>query len=191
MRPTIKEREVGVAVQLDVWVHDRIGRPMLLAWPGWWISDATFAARAKTRFESSSPARASSSVTSASSCATRSFTPKARQPRGRHLFEVKSRAGRTLPAGSATFFKRTATRRSLATKIGDCQPFDGRDKLVQPPKETFEGSGTSRKAGAGAQEASRRVHFFFRACPAKHDFQGSTYRIPFGLDPSELLALLP
>src|SRR5258708_3554838 len=127
----LTQRHLHVARPLlVVGVHDCIGRPMLLAWPGWWISDATFAARAKTRFESSSPARASSSVTSASSCATRSFTPKARQPRGRHLFEVKSRAGRTLPAGSANFFHPTATRRILATKIWDLPPFDRPDKLV-------------------------------------------------------------
>jgi hypothetical protein len=34
-------------------------------------------------------------------------------------------------------------------------------RLRTAPKETFEGSGTSRKAGAGASEAVHRGHFFF------------------------------
>src|SRR5258708_2461809 len=64
MRSAIQKREVGVAVQLDVRVHNRTCRPMLLAWPGW-PSDATFAVRARTRSESLSRARASSSAISA------------------------------------------------------------------------------------------------------------------------------
>jgi hypothetical protein len=34
-------------------------------------------------------------------------------------------------------------------------------RLRTAPKETCEGSGISRKAGAGASEAVRRGHFFF------------------------------
>ena len=54
-----------------------------------------------------------------------------------------------------------ATRGSLATNFGDCLPFMGGLRLSTAPKETCEGSGTSRKTGAGASEANRRGHSFF------------------------------
>jgi hypothetical protein len=41
---------------------------------------------------------------------------------------------------------------------------------VTAPKETCEGSGTSRKADAGASEASRRGQFFFCHLPSDDEF---------------------
>jgi hypothetical protein len=133
MRPAIQEREVGVTVQLDVGVHDRTCRPMLLAWPEL-ISDATFAVSAVTRFESSSRARASSSVTSASSCATRSSTTRMTgRPRQDGSYMRASAKGCVSP-GSETSSRCAATRRSLATKIGDCHLFVERDTVVDGPE---------------------------------------------------------
>ena len=54
-----------------------------------------------------------------------------------------------------------ATSRSQAANFGDCQLFACPLPFSTAPKETFEGSGTSRKAGAGASEAVHRGHFFF------------------------------
>src|SRR5258708_6537879 len=53
-----------------------------------------------------------------------------------------------------------ATRRSLATNIGDCHPFMGGLRLSTAPKGTCEGSGTSRKTDAGASGANRRGAVF-------------------------------
>jgi len=48
-------------------------------------------------------------------------------------------------------------------KLGIAFPATGKLRLSMAPKETFEGSGTSRKAGAGASEAIRLGHLFFLA----------------------------
>jgi hypothetical protein len=164
MRATVEEGEVGVAVQLDVWVHVRACMPMLLAWAiGGKPRGAAFAARVRTRFGSSSPARAFLSVTAALSFATRSFA-RMGPPRQDRPVTVRPHPSGPVPAGSATSFGRTATRGSQATNLGDCGPRDRRATVVHGPEGYERGIWHQPQGRSRRQRGDPLGSFLFLRC---------------------------
>jgi hypothetical protein len=55
------------------------------------------------------------------------------------MFAVLARAGKAFLAGSATSSRWAATRRSLATKIGDCHPLEGLVTVGDGPEGNVRG----------------------------------------------------